>query len=418
MGGEQRPGVGDVDRAQVVSTTIVDDRFTGRYNVFAGTEELTGPNVALVLSITYIASATTIDYSQAVFGGLLAVSFTHELVGSDYQPPGPNYVETVLVNQITSPLVATVSASNTVVDVGSSVEIEPVAGGGTAPYTFGYSGVPIGCSASSNADWTCAPASPGAYVISATARDSAGDATDAGSLVLVVNPLPVVQPTASRAWTDVGQDLSLYSDAVDGTGALECRWAVNGTAAVAQACGADFSLTPTLAGTYTVTVGATDALGEAGKSVTLSIDVGAAPLISVSPGIGGNVTLGGSISLSATVAGGSGNDSFAWFVNSAAIPGVAGAVFTYVPPGAGSYSLSVQATDEAGAIAFSGPFTWTVRNATAPASSSSSSGGPSVTDELLFFGLGVAVGVGAAVVALRLARPPQRPRRDAPYPPP
>jgi peptide N-acetyl-beta-D-glucosaminyl asparaginase amidase A len=393
---------------QIVSSTIVDDRFTGGYNVFAGTEELTGPNVALVLTITFIASATTIDYSEADFGGLLSTTFTHELIGSDYQPPGPNYVETVLVNQINSPLVAALMTSGTAVDLGSSVDIEPVAGGGTAPYSFDYTGVPTGCTASSTAEWSCAPTSPGTYPINATARDAAGDSTSAGAVVLVVDPLPVVQPTTSRVWTDVGQSLEILSNAFGGTGSLECRWVVNDTPAVVQSCTTGFSLSPTLAGTYTVTVSASDSLGGVSKAVVLSIDVGVAPILSVSPGLGGNLTVGGAIVLTATVAGGSGNATYVWFVGNTAIPGAAGAVLTYVVTAPGTYLLSVQATDAAGLTAFAGPFTWTARNATAPPTAGSSSSSPGLTYDLLFLGAGVVV--GAAVAALRLV-PTNRGRR-------
>jgi Peptide N-acetyl-beta-D-glucosaminyl asparaginase amidase A len=396
---------------QIVASSLVDDRCTGGDNVYAGAEELTGPTSALILSISFVASSTIIDYSAVQFGGRLATTFSHELIGASYQPPGPDNAETVLVNQVSSPLAASVSASTTVLDVGGSVQLDPIAGGGTAPYTFTYSGVPPGCTPTVDLAWSCAPTAAGIYEISAVARDASGDSVTLAPVTLVVNPLPTVAPTASRTAIDAGQSVVLLAGASGGTGALECGWTVNATATVAQSCSANFTLLGAAPGTYTVTVAASDALGALSGPVTLSLVVAAPPLLSVAPGSGGNATLGVALTFTATVAGGSGNTSFLWYVNGTVVPGVPGPVLVYDPSGAGTYTISVEAIDEVGGTAFEGPFTWTIHNATMPAPPAPSGSGSDLGGELLLVGLGAVLGAVVAVVAVRLLPPPRSRQR-------
>jgi len=396
---------------KLVGSTLVDDRFSGGDNIYAGTEELTGPNAALLTSISYIASSTTIDLQESDFGGVLTTTFSHQLAGASYQPPGPNNAETILVNSVSEPLVAVLAASTTVLDVGRSVEIEPVAGGGRGPYTFSYSGVPAGCTASAVAAWSCSPTAAGVYDLSATAVDTGGASVSAGSLTLVVNARPAVAPTSNTTRLDVGQNAYVVANAFGGTGSLACDWTLNGTAPQVLPCADDFVFAPATPGTYQVTVAANDSLGESGTAVTIPLIAAVAPTISVSPGLGGNDTVGGAVTFTATILGGSGNETFAWYVNETEIAGVPGPVFTFAPAGAGSYIISVQATDATGATAFAGPFTWVVRSpTTAPTPGSGS--GPDLAGELLLVGLGGILGAAVSIVAIRISQTRRiRPRR-------
>jgi Peptide N-acetyl-beta-D-glucosaminyl asparaginase amidase A len=400
------------DGPEVVASTLLDDRFTGGDNIFAGYEELTSPTAALLLAITFISSSTTIDFSETEFGGLLSTTFSHELIGVSYQPPGPDNAETVLLNSVNQPLVGVLVASTAVLDVGGSIQIDPVAGGGSGPYTFAYSDVPPGCTASDGSAWNCTPADPGVYALSATVTDSSGRSAPAGSVTLVVNALPTVMVSTNTTHLDVGQDGYLFASASSGTGALECHWTVNGSAPSVQPCTSVFSFSETASARYTVTVSASDSLGHDGKSVTLTLVVALPPQIVVSPGISANSTVGAAVTFTATETGGSGNSTFAWFVNNSVDVGVSGPVLTFAPAGAGAYTVSVEVTDAAGLTAFAGPIPWTVRNAPVPTTPTSAGSSPSLSDDLLLLGLGAVLGAVVGVVALRLSQAPPGRRRS------
>ncbi|MCI4360981.1 MAG: PKD domain-containing protein, partial [Thermoplasmata archaeon] len=399
----------------IEASTFVDDRFTGGNNVYAGTEELTGPNAALLTSISFISSATSIYYTESDFGGLLTTTFSHRLVGSAYEPPGPYNAETVLVNQITQPLAAVLTTSANVLDVGGSVVLDPVAGGGTAPYTFSYTGVPSGCLPSPSSSWSCAPAGPGLFPVVVTATDANGASLALAPVTIVVNPAPNAHPTSNTSWIDAGENGFVAANAGGGTGALTCSWTVGSVPQPGAPCASIFSFTPTAAGTINVSVIATDGLGRASPVATLLFDVTPPPELSVSPGIGGNVTVGDLVQFRATVAGGAGNASFVWFENATPQMGIPGSVFEFTPSATGTYEISVRATDAAGLTAFAGPFEWVVRNMTSAASPTGSGGSP-WSPSLEWIGIGLVLGVAGTLAAVSLAQRRGRKRLQRAHP--
>ena len=399
----------------VESSVLVDDRMLGGNNVFAGTEELTAPNAALLLSITFVAASTQIDYTQSEFGGLLTTSYSHLLAGASYQPPGPNEVETVLLNEIEQPLVALLTASDGVLDVGGSVTLSTLAAGGSGTYTAHYSGVPPGCTPPSGgptgSGWSCSPSSPGVYDVSAVVSDGVGDQVPAGAVTLVVDPLPSADPTTNTSSLDTGQTAYLESGASGGTGALSCQWTVNDSAPVVIDCRSAFSFEPTLAGDYTVSLVAADALGGTSTTTHIGVTVATRPLLGLDPGSDGNGTVGNPIIFTATVTGGSGNSTFVWFVNNSPVTGVVGPVFVLVPSGGARYAVSVESIDGAGVSSFAGPVTWSIYQAKVPAGAASTSG-PDLGWIVLLLAVGGAVGAALAVIAIRLVPPRARlPRR-------
>jgi hypothetical protein len=69
--------------------------------------------------------------------------------------------------------------------VGASGLISAVVSGGTASYTFTWTGLPSGCVALDQATVRCTPTSPGAYPVSVYVTDSAGVQVSSSAIVVV-----------------------------------------------------------------------------------------------------------------------------------------------------------------------------------------------------------------------------------------
>jgi hypothetical protein len=77
------------------------------------------------------------------------------------------------------------TVSPTTVAVGSAAVFTTVAGGGTAPYTFDYTGLPTGCASGNVANLSCTPSASGSYVVEVHVSDFAG-AVRTGNATLTV----------------------------------------------------------------------------------------------------------------------------------------------------------------------------------------------------------------------------------------
>lgn len=71
-----------------------------------------------------------------------------------------------------SPLTLGLSASPSSINLGSSATFKATVGGGTAPYEYAWSGLPLGCSSSDTPTLSCTPTSAGNYVVELTVSDA------------------------------------------------------------------------------------------------------------------------------------------------------------------------------------------------------------------------------------------------------
>jgi YVTN family beta-propeller protein len=103
---------------------------------------------------------------------------------------------------VASLLSVTLTATPATVDVGSSTTFTATVAGGSAPFSFTYTGLPSGC-ASTASSFDCQPAAAGVFTVTVTAADSAGQKAEANA-TLTVNSLssgPSNQTTtSSSAW--------------------------------------------------------------------------------------------------------------------------------------------------------------------------------------------------------------------------
>ncbi len=237
------------------------------------------------------------------------------------------------------------------VDAGQSETFTTGATGGTGSYTgYRWTGLPTGCTGS-QATVTCSGSglSQGEFNISVTVTDS-NDFTSVASPVLtfLVEPDPSPQlPAANRTSADVGQWLSL-SEGASGPG---YRYAWSGLPS-----GCDSSATSaiacrlTAAGAYEISVQVTDPNNFSAKSPVLPYTVYADPSVELNASATA-MDLGQSVTLTATVAGGSGGVGYAWL----SIPRLGcqanGAVLVCRPTSAGEYVEHVTVTDSNGETA-------------------------------------------------------------------
>ncbi len=206
------------------------------------------------------------------------------------------------------PFVTGVTLSRSAIDVGQSTVVSISAGGGVGPLTFGFKGLPGGCSSANVSALTCAPTANGTFGITASASDQYGFGAS-GSAELSVHPqLEAPRLVANESSVELNRSVSFLLGVSGGT--LPYAYSFTG---LPIGCTSNDSATLTCApretGTFQVNATVTDALGEyVTRSATL--EVTAVPTSSqpnsTSPGAGNRLdsTLigGGLIALGAGVA--------------------------------------------------------------------------------------------------------------------
>ena len=223
--------------------------------------------------------------------------------------------------------------------------------GTTTSYAVTTGSLPAGLTLTSAGVLSGTPTAAGTFAITITATDSVA-ATGSASYSLVINPAVTITNTALQAWTI---NKAGYSQAITNAGGT-------GTATFAVTAGslpAGLSLstagivsgTPTAAGTSTFTITATDSLGATGaRGLSMVVNPPVSILTSVLPN--STVGKGGYQQVMAAI-GGTGTISYA--VSGGALPdGLAlstGGVLNGTPTAAGTFNLTLTATDSVGATA-------------------------------------------------------------------
>jgi hypothetical protein len=284
-------------------------------------------------------------------------------------------------------------------DVGENVSFAAVLHGGGAISTYNWTGLPTGCLPTNALVVSCAPSSPGSFVVTVGITDSTGVLVHASSSYLV-DPSPSVEVSTPRPRVDVGGNLTLVGSASGGSGVYDYGWfgLPGGCAGLDLAT---LTCSPTTDGTFVVFLVVTDSRGTSASSSFVELTIGAELFVSIalSPT---SLSSGASTTVSAVWSGGLGPFTFNWSGLPATCPTSGMANETCSFP-SGSYSISVQVTDSAGSTAF----------ANLSASVKSPEGSSGITLPLLILG-GVALAVFALAVGLvafrsrRYSKPPPR----------
>jgi PKD repeat protein len=267
-----------------------------------------------------------------------AGTFTAKLVANDSLRQSANATATVTV--VAAPTVSG-SASPSPSEVGVAVAFSATESGGAPAITFAWVFGDGGHVAVQNPSHTYATAATFTAVV--WANDSFG-ASARSTVTVIVNPRIAATATVSPSTTDVGVAASFVSTASGGVGPISYAWSFGDGTHGTGSSPAHVYATP---GTYHVLLWANDSLaasGSAGTNVTVVADptlVG----FSVSPQ---NVTTGGSVTFSGSVAGGVGPYAFVYSGLPSGCATVNRSSLTCSPSATGTYTVRLTVTDSLG----------------------------------------------------------------------
>ena len=240
--------------------------------------------------------------------------------------------------------------------VGAAYSQSLAATGGTPPYTWAANNNAPGLTFSASGVLSGTPTNPGIYSLTVQVTDKTGTAAST-PFQLTINAAALAITTSSPLAG--GRVNIVYSLALAATGGTlpYANWTVSsGTLPPGLTLSATGVLngTPTTAGSYPFTVQVTDKAGAtASTAFQLTIAAAAPAITTASPLPVGNVNTGYSQSLAAT----GGTPPYTnWAISTGTLPsGVtlsSAGVLSGTPTTAGTYSFTVQVTDNAGATAF------------------------------------------------------------------
>lgn len=399
---------------------------TAGTNIWSGAEELISASAALVLKITSIQSQTNQLFGQDIAASDGGGVYNHLLEGAGLQPPGPYNAETILLNDVSSPLSVGVALSRGTTDAGVAVTLTATISGGAGAASVAWTGLPPGCASQNVTQLTCRPSTSGVYPISASVSDGAGGVALSADAVLVVNPTLQANVNAAFETGDVGIPIAVNASVSGGTPAYACAWSI-GTApfGAPSSCASSLSVTDSKAGPQAVTVQVTDALGTAVTSAPLELSFVNGPAVEIIPPTNTTPYVGHPLALTGLIdAFGAGITAINWTVNGTVTEALDSLSYSFLPLGAAVYTIGVTATDREGQTATQ---VITIQAQALPSHGGTSGGGstngsggstsglPPAAYVALGLALGAAFGVGIALLARPPSRrPPTRPRPAAP----
>jgi outer membrane protein assembly factor BamB len=186
---------------------------------------------------------------------------------------------------VNGPLSITVAPSSATIGTGQSQLFTSTVSGGTSPFAYQWylNGAAVPSATSST--WTFTPSSKGSYSIYANVTDNAGFTAKSNIATLSVTAVSVtISPTSVTL--NVGQSQLFTSSVSGGASPYSYQWSLNG-ASVLGATSSSWAFPPPSAGSYTIYVKVSDAVGGQATSNTASAIVTVNGQISGSPSGGG-----------------------------------------------------------------------------------------------------------------------------------
>ncbi|MCI4356575.1 MAG: hypothetical protein L3K18_05470 [Thermoplasmata archaeon] len=393
------------------TSDALDNEVTGANGIFNSEDKLTSATASpTFLQFGFVQAATPKYTAERTTGPAGSSAYSHIMSGSDYQPTDPNLSETVLENRYDSvplPLTATVRATPNPLDVGQSVTILASVTGGAGVYSYAWTNLPSGCAASSSAIIACAPTAAGTFLPSVAVVDSSGNSIVTAPSVLVVAPALNATVGTSTPGSDVGRPLSFSTAITGGTPPFACSWTIAGVAAT-DPCNASVPADTSVPGSIIASVSVTDAAGAVANASSGSVVVHTPLLLAWDPA-NGTATVGVAANYSLAVDGGTAPFVLTWFEGSSALSGLNGTSETLVPTTAGNLTISVRATDAAGASASSPPLSVVVHAARSNGTGPSPHGGSTGSDTTFWLAVGLGALAGVEAIFLIARRIPPRP---------
>ncbi|MGB7124963.1 MAG: hypothetical protein WBE40_08955 [Thermoplasmata archaeon] len=306
--------------------------------------------------------------SGACFGNLTGnYTLTLALTDSD----GNTVVSSLGISVVSDPTVSRVTASPPALDVGQTTSLSAAAIGGSAGFSYAWSGLPVGCIDSDAPTLVCTPTVAASDSVYVTVTDSDGFALASAATPLLVSVDPAVEAViALPPAVDIDQPVVFVAKLADtgsGTAATDnYSWA-----GLPVNCQSEDALRltclPGAAGTYSVVFGVSDPNGwnvtSAAVTLVVSPDL---ELNDVAASLA-TITVGQTVIFTASVTGGTGAYYFVWTglpsgctsANTPALActpnGTAGSPFSVTVTVADSDGASVSASSPLVSVTRTGP---------------------------------------------------------------
>jgi hypothetical protein len=249
-------------------------------------------------------------------------------------------------------LVATVSFSRGIVDVGQNVQFTSNVSFGTLTYSYQWylNGNPV--QGATSAGYSFTPSSAGVYNVSLVVQDGVNCKLALNQTEITVNPALAVSISGSASVTDVDRNVVFTASNTGGTGQISLQWYVNGTA-VTGATSAAFTYVPTSSGTFNIYIAATDGVGFDVTSLSSEIRVNNSTLItnfSVLPLSSSMLYSNNEANASASISGGSGPFTYEWYLNGLNVGNTTSPTYTYDFSKMGQQQMQVKIADNSGYV--------------------------------------------------------------------
>jgi outer membrane autotransporter protein len=358
-------GAGPFTTAQAFTLTIASPTLS--VSPAAGTLALT---YGQAFALDVVGSGGTAPYTYSITAGALPVGVSFNSAGHFSGTPtvpgsypvtvritdsstgsgAPFTLDVNYVLQVTAPTITIDPPTLPDGAVGVAYNAALTAQGGVGPYTYSLlaGALPVGMSFNSAGQFSGIPRSDGNFSLTVRATDANGQTGQTVYTFAIAAPTIVISPAtlpAGTAGIAYSQSLSSSGGIAPYTYAI-----VSGSlpAGMAFNSAGVFSGTPTVAGSYALTVRSTDDAGyNATNSYTIVI---AAPTITITPSTLPDGVVGTAYSASLTAGGGTAPYTFS--VTSGALPvGLSfssAGVLSGTPTVTGTYTFTVRATDDLG----------------------------------------------------------------------
>lgn len=172
------------------------------------------------------------------------------------------------------------------VDVGQNFTVTVLSTGGTAPFSYSYTGLPLGCTGQLTAVVSCKPRASGSFTVTAILTDTWKETSQLATTVQVQPDPAISLLTVTPTSPTSGSSMQISVTVTGGSGIYTFAYA-GLPAGCATRNASTLTCTPTATGAFNVTVNVTDSVGFSAFAFT------AFTVQSPSSG-GGGLSLGGS----------------------------------------------------------------------------------------------------------------------------
>ena len=248
------------------------------------------------------------------------------------------------------PTITAFTLSSPSITLGKSVWINATVTGGTAPYTYSYTGLPSGCSTQNLSSLLCTPNAAGTspYInVSVTDASHATNSKGPLSLSVTVPSLLITSFTATPPSIVLGS-ATQFQVVVSG-GATPLQYVYTGLPTGCLSTNStSLPCTPSVTGNFSVKVTVTDAQGRSTNNSTVLAVLPSSPAppaitsFTISPP---TLAVNGTAYLNVTVSGGSSPLQYSYGGLPAGCSSISQASITCRPTSAGTYSVKVTVTD-------------------------------------------------------------------------